>query len=117
LKTKYGEIKNYTTWFYIDNLTGLTYKILPIFEERSTEQYSVYINDLINELISYDNIMNSKYFLKLILNLEALKCPKPDESENKHQYVRRKVFECRGLAEKIISEIKDKELNGVDVNG
>lgn len=106
LKTKYGEIKNYTTWFYIDKLTGLTYKILPIFEEKSTSQYNKYINDLINELISYDNIMESKYFLKLILNLEALKNPKPDDSENTHQYVRRKVFECRNLAEKIIDDIK-----------
>lgn len=113
MNTKYGEIKNCTTWFYIDNLTGFTYKILPIFEEKSSEQYSIYINDLINELISYDNIMESKYFLKLILNLEALKNPKPDQNETKHKYVKRKVFECRSLAEKIILDIKDKE---VDVN-
>lgn len=113
--TKYSEIKNDTKWFYIDNLTGLTYKILPIFEEKSVKQYSIYINDLINELISYDNIMESQYFFKLILNLEALKNPKPDENESVHQYVRRKVFDCRGLAEKIIIDIKNKE-TGVDAS-
>lgn len=108
METKYGEIKDYTTWFYIDNLTGLTYKILPIFEEKSLMQYSIYINDLINELVSYDNIMGSKYFFKLVLNLEALKNPKPDAHETTHQHVKRKVFECRSLAEKIIKEIKQK---------
>lgn len=114
MNTKYGKIKNYTTWFYIDNLTGFTYKILPIFEEKSISQYNIYINDLINELFSYDNIMDSKYFLKLILNLEALKDPKPDKNESVHQYVKRKVFECRNLAEKIAMEIKIK--SGDDSN-
>ena len=114
MNTKYGDIKNRTTWFYIDNLTGFTYKILPIFEEKNFEQYSSYINDLINELFSYDNIMESNYFLKLILNLEALKTPNPDKNESEHQYVRRKVFECRNLAQKIATEIKSKEMAGAD---
>ena len=117
MDTKYGEIKNCTTWFYIDNLTGSAYKILPIFEEKSMRQYSIYVNDLINELISYDNIMNSKYFFKLILNLEALKTPKPDKEETEHQYVKRKVFECRNLAEKIIEEIKQDINKEVGASG
>lgn len=104
--TKYGSIKNSTTWFYVDNLTGYTFKILYIFEEQSLLKYNTYINDLINELFAYDNIMDSKYFLKLILNLECLKNPISSEDEDKHTYVRRKVFECRNLADKIIKEIK-----------
>lgn len=107
MRTKYGDINNNTTWFYIDNITGSTFKILPIFEESTFEKYNIYINDFINELMAYDNIMDSKYFFKLILNLEALKNPKPNENESVHKYVRRKVFECRDLAEKIILEIKD----------
>lgn len=107
MKTKYGEIKDYVAWFYIDNITGLIYKILPIFEEKSFNQYKIYVNDLINELISYDYIMDSKYFLKLILNLEALKNPKPNNNETMHQYIKRKVFECRNLAEKIVCDIKE----------
>ncbi len=110
METKYGNIKDYTTWFYIDNLTGFTYKILPIFEEKTLKQYGIYINDLINELISYDHIMESKYFLKLILNLEALKNLNHDENEETHEYVRRKVFECRNLAGKIINDIKNERM-------
>jgi hypothetical protein len=73
-KNKYNiEMSKELLLSYYDSLIGSFYKILPISEQETNEQYKKYISNFIMEICGgYYLFDENAYFLKLLNNLEYL---------------------------------------------
>jgi hypothetical protein len=107
IKNKYGiELSKSLLCRYYDDLIGNFYKILPIFEQSTHEQYKKYVGNFIHEICGgYYLFDENTYFLKLLTNLESMLSIK----ETEHDDLKSLVFGCIN----ILNKLKGEVLNGV----
>lgn len=104
-KNKYNiEISTNLLLNYYDSLISNFYKILPISEESTNDQYKKYISNFIMEVCGgYYLFDESAYFLKLLNNLEYLL--QIDNIE--HKQIKSSVFNCINIIKKVKEEINN----------
>ncbi|MCK9544823.1 MAG: hypothetical protein M0R03_22650 [Novosphingobium sp.] len=110
MKTKYGrEISKDGLVEYFTRLTGDIYKCLPLYEEVEHGQYSIYVETLLIELNSSRRMLfvSDVDFLKLITNLEPLL------ELNEHKKLKRQVFKCIDICQKLLKKYRGGADNGV----
>ncbi len=116
IKTKYGaEINNQTMTEYFEDLINKIFKLLSMhFEDKNYGKFydggwntlDSYLYSLLCELAGGNKlIINDKYFIELLNNLENLQDIKAE-----YNMYRSQIFKCIGVCEKIIVNIKE----GVD---
>lgn len=97
------KIKNSAKLIYLNNLTGKIFKILPLSEENNNTLPKIYIDGLMLDLDSANDLFEG-ILIELIIKVNSLRTPLLS-----HDIIRKIVFECTGLVDKI------KE--GVDSDG
>lgn len=106
MNTIYGEIPNENMSQYFKNLVGKTYKILPLYEEKSSTLQS-YIKSYQCELIGGGHLFEPlKYepkFITLLATIEYL-----GSADYNHDTCKREVLKCTNL----ISEIYERYFGG-----
>lgn len=92
-------ISNKEKIIYLDNFISCIYKILPLFEENNNVAPHVYIKTQILGAHSANNLFGG-ILIDLIVKLNILTSDDID-----HNIVRKIVFECIGIIDKIKKEL------------
>jgi hypothetical protein len=104
MKTKYGgEISNVAVAEYFEMLIGKIYKTLPMFEDSNCLTLDSYLFSLLKELCGGSSLLEDKYFVELIANLESLFF-----IDNQKKF-KSQVFKCTNLCRKICDRLKGVE--------
>lgn len=81
---------------YCDRLVGRIWKILKIRESEHPEHGRKYLENLVIELRGASSYFdNDSYFMSMLFSLEGIK------NVTDHNVLRRKVFECIDLCNKL----------------
>jgi len=119
IRTKYGAgISCETMVEYFEELINKIFKLLSMhFEDKNYGKFydgtwntlDKYLYSLLCELAGGNKlIINDKYFIELLVNLENLQDIKVE-----YKLYRSQIFKCIGICEKIINNLNNQE--GVDV--
>ena len=104
--TNYGEVPNDILSQYFNQLIGKTFKILPLFEEKSPT-LSSYIKSFQRELIGdsylFEQLNADANFITLIATIEYL-----GNAEYDHKTCKSEVLKCTN----IIHDIRDRYFGG-----
>jgi hypothetical protein len=103
MKIKYGStIDKKDLIEYFEMLRTNIWKLLPI-RDHEFDTLETYFNSLMLELCGGNKlIVNDKYFIQLINNLESLL-----DCENQDKF-KSQVFKCTDICKKIIKNIKEE---------
>lgn len=109
IKTKYGaKISNEVLVEYFQNLINKIFKLLPLHEEN-VQTLDTYLYSLLCELAGGNRlIIDDKYFIELLNNLENLQ-----DIKNEYKIYRSQIFKCINICKKIIENLNTE---GVDDN-
>lgn len=104
VKTKYYAIPNEYFANYFQFLVGRVWKILPMSEENN-KHLKGYMESLQRELIGNMNLVEDLkydgYFITLLNKIEFL-----ISEEYNHEVMRKEIFECINIIEKISNKYK-----------
>jgi hypothetical protein len=96
-------INNYEKVVYLNHLVGRIYKILPLSEDNNNNIPQLYIERLLDDIISANSLFDGLLILIVtqlnILNINVLS----------HKKTKSIVFDCINTCKKIIKEIESNE--------
>ncbi len=122
--TKYGaKINNETMVAYFEHLINKIFKLLSMhFEDRNYGKFytgswktlDTYLHSLLCELAGGNElILDDKYFIELLNNLENLK-----DTKSQYEIYRSQIFKCIEICEKIIGNLDySTHQEGVEKDG
>ena len=106
--------KQLTAYEYLNYLKNDIYKILPLIEEEN-EFVDIHTKKIINKLngllLYYEPLKQEIKFLSLLIIMHSIY----DDiffEDYEHQDIRRKVFHCLNLIDKIIKGVEEDEDEG-----
>lgn len=102
MKTKYGaEIDSETMVEYFQLLINKIFKLLPM-KEQNILTLDDYTYSILQEIAGGNKlILNDKYFVELLCNLENL-----SEIKGDYKKYRSQIFKCINICQKIIDNLK-----------
>jgi hypothetical protein len=106
IQTIYGPIDKISLFLYNEELKSRTFSLLYMYEQQPFITFQKKVKDLICGAISFEKIKLQKHrkFCQYIETLTAIIEPQPLDTETKHNFVKRHIFDAISLLEKMFSD-------------
>ena len=92
--------------YYLDRLMGSVFKILPMYESDPSVLESDWVQSLVSDIISSDELLFNGSILEIAVKINSL----TQEVNNNHKCVKRIILDCTGIIN------KERELIADDIS-